>query len=60
MDSLKVGEGRRQLSLRLATPDEVPTFLRAEVFITGEPPGEHRFLKTSRLRTLLFTLITGF
>jgi len=37
------GEGR--LRLRLATPAEVPKLTRAEVFITGEPPGVPRFLK---------------
>jgi len=41
-----VGEGdEERLCLRLATPDDVPKLSRAEVFITGEPPGEHRFLK---------------
>ena len=59
LDSLEVGEGEeKRLRLRLATPDEVPKLSRAEVFITGEPPGEHRFLKNLQAQNP--ALHTGF
>jgi len=46
LDSIEVEEGGEgRLRLRLATPAEVPKLTRAEVFITGEPPGVPRFLK---------------
>ena len=45
LDNLEMGEGDGRLRLRLATSNEVPKLTRAEVFITGDPPGVPRFLR---------------
>ena len=53
-------DSEETLRLQLVTPAEVPKLLRAEVYISGPPPGVPKFTKLLRDRTLDSIWIDGF